>query len=475
VSNKVSYIFIAQDRYVKVVRKINAITEKVKRTVAAAGPAFVKLGKQVKLAGAKILKFGQNLKGIGTKLTLFATLPVALLGRSLIKAASDAEETESKFGVVFGDIGKKSQDVADNLAKNFVLAGSSARKLLGDTGDLLTGFGFMPDVALDISKQVQELSVDLASFTNFSGGAEGASAALTKALLGERESVKSLGISILEEDVKRKVAILSAQGMTFASMRQAKAFATLKIAQEQSKNALGDFTNTQHLFANQQRVMSERLLDVKEKFGKLLLPIALKAVKIFVKLIDIFESFSPMTKKIILVVGGLVAVVGPLLLLVGGLISAWPLLVAGFLVITGPIGLVLAALAAITFGFLAVKHNLFGLSDIVGGMIESIVINFQILKGEWDSVIASIVDKVFFVQDKIGSFIDKIASVKDVFSFGDDDLNINKRSENIISGGKSKTDINVQLRAPEGAIESVKSNSSGNTPGLNVGLNMVTQ
>lgn len=38
--------------------------------------------------------------------------------------------------------------------------------------------------------------------------------------------------------------------------------------------------------------------------------------------------------------------------------------------------------------------------------------------------------------------------------------------------GRSTTDVNVNLNAPEGVIDSVKSKTTGNTPGLNLGVNM---
>ena len=111
---------------------------------------------------------------------------------------------------------KKAEDTAKTFRQSFGLSRKAAKQLLGDTGDLLVGFGFTEDAALDLSKKVNELAVDLASFTNFSGGAEGASLALTKALLGERESIKSLGIAITEADLKKFAAD---QGLVWKEFR----------------------------------------------------------------------------------------------------------------------------------------------------------------------------------------------------------------------------------------------------------------
>lgn len=311
----VAYLIRAREQYTRVAAKVAKATELMKKKFKEAGKAFAQFSGKMRRAG-KMLSVG-------------ATLPIAFLARSLKNAARDAGETESKFGTVFSSISEKANKVAANLAINYGLASDKSKELLSDTGDLLSGFGFTQDEALKVSERVNKLAVDLASFTNFSGGAEGASAALTKALLGERESLKSLGIAISEENVKKKIAQLLSEGQRFSSLRQAKAQATLALAVEQSKNAIGDFARTSEDLANQERITSARTRDLKVAFGKLLLPIALKITKVLQKVVAWMTNLSPGTKKAILIIGGLIAVLGPLLLVLGSLVLIWPALVAG--------------------------------------------------------------------------------------------------------------------------------------------------
>jgi hypothetical protein len=257
------------------------------------------------------------------------------VGTASLKAASDAEETQSKFNTVFSSISQESNKTADDLAKNFGLASSEARKLLGDTGDLLTGFGFSQGAALDLSNQVQELAVDLASFTNFSGGAAGASEALTKALLGERESVKALGISILETDVQRQISINKAEGVTFATEREAKAYATLQLAVKQSGNAIGDFARTSQGLANQQRILDANLQTTTENFGAGLIPAFTEATSVANKFLsenqELVKSFgeiagSTVTEFFGFLVDSIVPVGNAIVVLndiFNGLLNAW--------------------------------------------------------------------------------------------------------------------------------------------------------
>ena len=120
-------------------------------------------------------------------------------------------------------MGAEGGRAAKSLADNYGLADSTAKKLLSTTGDLLTGFGFSQSAALDLSEQVNSLAADLASFTNFEGGAEGAGMALTKAMLGETESAKSLGIVINQNNERYKELIRYYVDVEGKTEQQAKA------------------------------------------------------------------------------------------------------------------------------------------------------------------------------------------------------------------------------------------------------------
>lgn len=301
---------------------------------------------------------GRRIQSIGRTMSLAVTLPILALGVTAVKLASDFEETESKFNTVFSSIRQQANDTAKNLKTNFGLSSRAAFELLGDTGDLLVGFGFTEKAALEMSRQVNELAVDLASFTNVQGGAKSASAALTKALLGERESVKSLGISILESDVKARVLLNTQKGLIFESNRQAKAVATLQIATEQSSKAIGDFERTSASFANQMRITRARLEDLGIQIGKIILPLAQKLLKVVKGWIQQFSALDASTKKIIVIIAGLTAALAPLLLILGvlmttvipGLITVFTAL--NLTMLANPVFLIIAGIAALVIGII---------------------------------------------------------------------------------------------------------------------------
>jgi hypothetical protein len=311
---------------------------------------------------SRLQKFATKMQDVGKNLTAAVTLPLIGIGGLSLKVASDFEETASKFGTVFSSISKSAENSFQTLRSEYGLSSLAAKQLLSDTGDLLTGFGFSQQSALELSTQVQKLAVDLASFTNFSGGATGASEALTKALIGERDSLKALGIAILEEDVKKQVAINTAKGLVFETERQAQAQATLDLAFQQSKNAIGDYARTQEGFANQTRLLQSRLQDLATELGTILIPIATKITKAITGVIESFRGLDDTSKKLIVIFSGIAASIGPLLFAIGSVIKISPLFIAGFTAITGPVGLAVIAISALAAGLAILATNT-GLSE----------------------------------------------------------------------------------------------------------------
>lgn len=294
---------------------------------------------------------GDRLQSVGSKISLGITLPIVALGTASLKAASDAQETFSKFDTVFRNVSKSAEDAFQILRNEYGLSSRASKEMLSDTGDLLIGFGFTQQAALDMSLEVNKLAVDLASFQNFAGGAEGASDALTKALLGEREALKSLGIAILDEDVKKQVAINTSKGLTYETEREAKAHATLQLAIQQSGNAIGDYARTKDSAANQTKLFWARLDDLSVMFGSHILPYFTKAVSKLTELVDWFSKMDDEGKKNILIFAGIAAAIGPLLTVLGTLMTAMPAIVA----LASPVGLAFMGIAA---GIIVVMTNL---------------------------------------------------------------------------------------------------------------------
>lgn len=215
------------------------------------------------------------------------------IGKALFKAGSEADEIRSKFEVTFQSINEEADKTAEALAKGFGLARVKAEELLSTTGDLLTGFGFSREAALETSNVVQQLAVDLASFNNLQGGAAQASTIITKALLGEKDSLVTLGVKILDSDIQVRLLEMGMNKLTGTALLQAKALITLNMIQEQSKNAIGDFARTSQSAANQQRILKENIKNLTINLSKRLVPAVGGA---FIEMNKLVRSMVDMTE-----------------------------------------------------------------------------------------------------------------------------------------------------------------------------------
>jgi hypothetical protein len=291
----------------------------------------------------------------------------------------------------------EANQTAEELRTSFGLSRTASRQLLSDTGDLLSGFGFTQEAALDLSEQVNKLAVDLASFTNVQGGSQRASRALTKALLGERESVKELGIAILESDVKAKVLELTQQGLTFETNRQAKAYATLQIAMEQSKNAIGDFARTQDSAANRARVAAARLRDIADTIGMALLPAVNDALSVVLDLTEKFAMLTPEVKALGIQLAIVAALAGPTAIGLGGIFKAVSLGLSGIGMLATTLGLVLTPLGAIAAAAIIATSVI---TKMVGP-VDALAVGWEALEQAWAFWVKQFDRGVTFIRIKI--------------------------------------------------------------------------
>ena len=388
----------------KMLRDAETASRRVAGEVEKAGRRIEVMTQRLRSFGKAIGSVGKSLMGIGGRLSLFVTGPIIAAGVGMIKAASDAAEGQSKFEQVFRDVRKEANLMAKDLDENFGLAGSQAKRLLTDTADLLTGFGFTQQQALELSGEVQKLAVDLASFTNIQGGAERASSALTRGLLGERESMKLLGIAINQNTPEWKDMVKQIKATMDVTDTQAKAFATLRLAQIQSKNALGDYARTSHLVANATRDLGNNISEIAVQFGRELLPIVSKAIAVVGKIVDRVRQFTSEQRRLILIVAGVTAVVGPLLLAFGGLTVAIGAVVSGIAAFVGfistvgaPVLIAIAAITALSVALGVLVARMISFDDVkkffinaigfVQNFTENMKIMFDFIRKNWFNVI----------------------------------------------------------------------------------------
>jgi len=239
-----------------------------------------------------------------------ASIAAVTLGKDLVNLGSDANEARSAFETTFGESVPKLSGFVDEFANKAGLAAFELEGLLTQSGAILQGIEFTGEASADLSTKLATLAGDVASFSNVQGGAEPVMQAFTKALLGERESLKTYGIAIMEADVQQQAFIMTGKTSASELTKQEKALATYELLLQKTKVQQGDLNRTQESFANKSRAAQAKLKDLKVTMGAELLPVVEEMLPVFVNLI---EEIGPHLIDAIKAVAPFIAVVGELL------------------------------------------------------------------------------------------------------------------------------------------------------------------
>ncbi|MGC1272800.1 MAG: hypothetical protein WBC44_03770 [Planctomycetaceae bacterium] len=250
--------------------------------------------------------------------------------------------------------------------------------------------GFEPGAAAEMSKQVTQLAVDLASFNNMED--EDAMQALTSGLLGESEPLKRFGVIANEAAVK---AELLSQGLDPKNATdQQKVMARLAIVMKGTAAAQGDAIRSSGSWANQMKRLEGEIGNTAGAIGTALLPVVTPLLKFAGDVVTVIGRWASenqgLFRTIALVAGGLLAA-GAVLVAVGATISAIGFAFGAFATAIGvvgavigflisPLGIVVALIAGLAVWLIKSGIAAEWLSSTFGPLLEEATRSFDAIK-----------------------------------------------------------------------------------------------
>jgi len=465
-SNKVSWIFLAQDQYSAVASKVAQSTQAVRDKFTGMGAAANKAATDLLAMQERAKKASENLMKIGKSVSLYVSAPAALFAATSIRAYDQEAQALAQVEAAIASTGGAAKLSIDALtAEASRLEGKTIfgdDTILKDVTSRLLAF---TNVTGDTFKRTQELALDLSTAL---GKDLGSSAmVLGKALDNPVESLTALSRAGVKLDpaVEEYVKVL----WTMGKKAEAQEIVLNTVAQKFGGRAeaaatagLGPLRQLGNAYNNFQEDVGKSLVQVMKPF-----------LQVLTSLVRGLSSLSPETKALLGIFVALLAVIGPVIVLLGQLALAMPLLTLGaaklgvaFTFMTGPIGMAVMAVGALLYLFSDFGNKspvwqaaalalgaaitfMLGPIGIISAAITGLILILKYLWDNWEKVIGNIQKAWDFVSGASGEI--------------KGELNTN---------ASSRTDINVNLRAPQGAIDSVKSRTSGDVPGMNVGVNM---
>ena len=378
------------------------------------------VGQAFKTAGAKIKSAGRT---ITTTMSVYGVAGV-YAGARLIEMSEKQAQAEQKLQEIYKSrMGVGKQAVASTLAL------ASAQQKAGVVGDevqiaaaqQLATYAKYPGTVNTMLPALNDLLVQQKGLNGTQEDATALANLFGKAMMGQTGALKRAGISftkaqeeVLKYGTEEEKAAMIAEVVNQNVGDMNEEFAKTDAGKiQQAKNALG---------------------DMGEEIGAVLLPAVADLVSWFQQnlmpklqqLIN-FMKQHPAIAKFALAFAAITAALGPLIMIIGGLVSAIgsiitiaPALGAAFTFITGPIGLVIAAIAAaIAIGIAlyrnwdTVKAKAIAIWNAIKNAImkpvnavkNAVKTNFTTLKSTVTSVFTSIKTKATSIWNGIKSAI----------------------------------------------------------------------
>lgn len=203
----------------------------------------------------------------------FSLTAVISYGNQLRNTALSLELLANKAKTVFGPeldrINKKAEIHAQRMGLTETEYVNNAAKIQ----DLLIPMGFLRSEATDISADLTNLSGALSEWSGGQFTATQVTDTLTKAMLGEREMLKSLGISITEEEIQANLTAKGLENLTGQTLQQARAAATLELITRKSTDAQTSFAEGANSLGATTAQLNATLRQSKEDLANSLIPV----------------------------------------------------------------------------------------------------------------------------------------------------------------------------------------------------------
>lgn len=346
----------------------------------------------------------KNLKDMATKAlgaigVAFSVAGAASFVKDCVSVASEVEEMQNKFDVVFqgmtDEVEAWAQSYSDAIGRNK----NDIKSYLADQQNLLVGFGMTRQEGAELSKQMTSLALDLASFANLDETA--AVNNMTKAVMGESEAAKSLG-AVLNEDTRARAMQAMGLSGTYEKLDQlTKMQVNYNAILAQSPDAIGDCERSLGSYRSTVVQFQSKLKEVKTLVGQFFMPTFQKVISFGSKGVTVLRDGVQKLNDFAAKIGGAEKIIGVLGVTIGATLA-----IVNFQKISD-------GLKLIGKGLSSVNLKVFAIAAVVL-MLALIVQDFIAFMNGDNSVIGALFEKTGIDADKARATIQKAwSTIKD--------------------------------------------------------------
>lgn len=408
-----------------------------KQQVLAVGNAFRTAGGKIKAAG----------RTITTTMSVYGVAGI-YAGSKLIEMSEKQAQAEQKLAEIYKSrmgVGKKAVKATLDLAAAEQKAGVVGDEVQIAAAQQLATYAKMPSTVNTMLPALNDLLVQQKGLNATQEDAAGLANLFGKAMMGQTGALKRAGISFTEAQEKvlkygteEEKAAMIAEVVNQNVGQMNETFAQTDAGKiQQAKNALG---------------------DMGEQIGAVLLPAVANLVSWFqAHLMPVIQKFidfmqqHPQIANLALAFASIAAVLGPVIMIIGSLVSALgtiisiaPMVGAAFTAMTGPVGIVIAAIAAA----IAIGIKLYKNWDTIKAKASAL---FASVKASFANMKDAITKPIQTAWDKIKGIFDKI---KNIFPLSIGKIFSNFKLPHLkVTGGKAPFGIGGKGSLPHFSVD----------------------
>ena len=351
------------------------------------------VGNQMKEVGGKITDTGKDL-------SVKLTAPIVALGTVGINYNAQMEQYRTMFTTLTG-----SAEEADRIISQLQ---EDAQKSPFDSASLIQANQYL----ISAGVSADDARTDILNLGNAIAATGGGSAELER-MSQNLQQIKNVG-KATSQDIKQFAnAGINIYGLLAeATGKNIEEVKEMDVTYEELTNAfaLASQEGGKYYGAmeSQSNTLNGSLSNTKESIQMLLgsimesaMPIIVQVLQKVQEVINYLMNLDDGTKRIILIVGGLIAVLGPALMIIGTIISTIGTLITWIGALFSPIGLIVGAIA----GVIAIGVALYKNWDVIKQKGSELLSN---ISNTFESIKSAISDKINEAKDKVKSAIEKI-------------------------------------------------------------------
>ncbi len=248
-------------------------------------------------AAARVDNMGTMVKNTAVAMgAAFGGMKIAGFLGDAVKESAMFREDVAQFEWVFRKVRGEGEKLIETLTSADY--GRSSREAMQMTMSLAS---MLKGLNLQLSGEFAKMAIDIGSF--MSKDPSDVMNAMQSAIMGETMALRTYGVHLTEASIKSVIAEKAANGITYATEREARAFAILSEAQRQQNDAIGDFAVEGGNYRAQINQLTNNITALKVSIGDAFredVEASLRSLNKFLKWVD---EIDPATKKAVVVFG----------------------------------------------------------------------------------------------------------------------------------------------------------------------------